>query len=179
MTVESGGVLPLASALTSLHILHLTTKDSNHDALASLGALSNLESLILTFLDDTELSKEGFRAVEGNKKLRSLTMDSRGAPLSAMWMDDNLFVEFTSKLPRLRNLSLRLDLDITTTALTSLARTHPALESFDFFGEFEFSDWTRIRKPLFPTLVRFVVEAPSIEGRTRGYENEIEFCVQM
>ncbi|KAK6006351.1 hypothetical protein QM012_006761 [Aureobasidium pullulans] len=36
MTVESGALSPLASAVTSLHILDLTIKDSNHDALASL-----------------------------------------------------------------------------------------------------------------------------------------------
>lgn len=97
-------------------------------------------------------------------------MESRGAPLSAMWMDDSSFIKFTSELPKLHNLRLSMDLDITTTALTSLARTHPAMEYFDFFGEFEFSDWSRISKPLFPNLIRFVVEAPFIEGRTRRYE---------
>ncbi|KAG9551323.1 hypothetical protein KCU71_g14295, partial [Aureobasidium melanogenum] len=179
MTLESEAVLPLASAVTSVHILHLTIEDSEHDALTSLGALKGLKCLKLTFLDDTELTQEGFRALECMKELRSLTMDSRGAPLSASWMDDNLFIKFTSKLPKLANLRLSLDLDITTTSLTALARAHPAFEYFDFFGEFEFSDWSRISKPLFPNLIRFVVEAPFIEGRTRRYGIEIDFRVQI
>lgn len=39
ITVESEAVLPLASAVTSLHVLHLTVEDSEHDILASLGVL--------------------------------------------------------------------------------------------------------------------------------------------
>ncbi|CAD0097313.1 unnamed protein product [Aureobasidium vineae] len=179
MTVASVSVARVASVVTSLSSLILIIEDSDNDALAPLGSLKDLVHLELTFLDDTELSPQGFRALENLRRLEILMMESRGAPLSAMWMNDKLFNEFTSKLPKLRNLELKVDFDITAMALTSLAKTHPKMNSIDFFGEFEFSEWSRITKPLYPSLIRFVIEAPFIEGRTRRYVTIIYFCVHI
>ncbi|KAI4754458.1 hypothetical protein E4T52_13406 [Aureobasidium sp. EXF-3400] len=168
MRVESGSVAHLASAAPSLSILFLIIEHSDDDALASLKPLSNLTHLELTFLDDTELSPQGFRALENLKGLEVLLIESRGALLEATWMDDGIFAEFISNLPNLTSLDFKLDCDITIETLTSLARTHPNMESFDFFGEFDLSDWSRLTNPLFPSLVRFVIEAPFVEGRTRS-----------
>ncbi|KAI4717211.1 hypothetical protein E4T48_06616 [Aureobasidium sp. EXF-10727] len=168
MTVESDSIRHLASVITSLSVLFLIIVDSDNDALASLGSMTNMVHLELTFLDDTQLSPQGFRALEKLKLLEVLLMASRGAILEAMWMDDSIFTAFTSSLPHLKCLEFRLDCDVTTSALTSLGRTHPNISSFDFFGDFDFSEWTRLATPLFPNLVRFVVESPSIEGRTRS-----------
>ncbi|KAG9581170.1 hypothetical protein KCU77_g11144, partial [Aureobasidium melanogenum] len=167
MRVESESVARLASAAPFLSILFLIMEDSDYDALASLKPLSNLVHLELTFLDDTEPSPQGFRSLENLKELEVLLIESRGALLEAMWMDDDIFAEFISTLPNLTSLELKLDCDITIEILTSFARTHPNIESFDFYGEFNLSDWSRLINPLFPNLVRFVIEAPFIEGRTR------------
>ncbi|KAG9637215.1 hypothetical protein KCU64_g14286, partial [Aureobasidium melanogenum] len=167
MRVEFESVARLASAAPSLSILFLIIEDSEYDVLASLEPLSNMVHLELTFLDDTELSPQGFHALENMQGLEVLLIESRGALLEALWMDDNIFSDFISNLPNLSSLDFKLDCDTTVETLTSLARTHPNIESFDFFGEFDFSDWTRLTKPLFPNLVRFVIEAPFIEGRMR------------
>lgn len=64
MRVESEPVARLVSAAPSLSILFLIIEDSDYDALASLKPVSNLVHLELTFLDDTDLSPQGFRALE-------------------------------------------------------------------------------------------------------------------
>lgn len=165
--LESQSVARLASVARSLSVLFLIIEDSEHDALASLAPLSEMIHLELTFLDDTELSPQGFDALGNMKRLETLLMESRGALLDAMWMDDNLFIGFISKLPKLTSLDLKLDIIITTEALTSLASSHPYMDSLDIFGEFDLSDWARLTQPLFPNLVRFVLERPLFEGRTR------------
>lgn len=167
LRLESQSVARLASVAKSLSVLFLIIEDSEYDALASLGSLSRMIHLELTFLDDIELSQQGFSALGNMKRLENLLLESRGALLDAMWMDDNLFIEFTSKLPKLTSLDLKLDSVITTQALTSLARSHPHLDSLDIFGEFDLSDWARLTQPLFPRLIRFVLERPLFEGRTR------------
>lgn len=169
LRLESQFVARLASVATSLTVLFLIIEDSEHDALAGLGPLSNIVHLELTYLDDTELSPQGFRALESMQGLKTLLLESRGALLDAIWMDDSLFAEFTSKLPNLTSLDLQLDSDITIEALTSLATSHPKMDSFDIFGEFDLSDWARLTQPLFPNLTRFVIERPMFEGRTRRY----------
>lgn len=108
-----------------------------------------------------------------------LLIESRGALLEAMWMDDGTFVEFISNLPNVTSLDLKLDCDITSGALTSLARTNPNIQSFDFYGEFNLSDWSRLTNPLSPNLLRFVIEAPFIEGRTRRYKIVIGHTIAM
>jgi hypothetical protein len=67
-------------------------------------------------------------------------------------------------------LDFKLESGITTKALTSLAGSHPTIESFDFSGEFDLSDWARLTQPLFPSLLRFVIEIPFIDDLTRRYE---------
>lgn len=167
LRLESQSVARLASVAASLSILFLIVEDSEHDALASLGPLSNMTHLELTFLDDTELSPQGFSALENMKELEVLLIESRGALIDAIWMDDNLFTGFTSKLPNLSSLDFKVDTVITIQALTSLARSHPRMNSFDIFGEFDLGDWVRLAQPLFPNLMRFVIERPLFEGRTR------------
>ena len=169
LRLESQSVARLASVATSLSILFLIIEDSEHDTLAGLGPLSNMSHLEVTYLDDTELSPHGFRALENMQGLKTLLLESRGALLDAIWMDDKLFTEFVSKLPNLTSLDLKLDSMITTEALTSLATSHPNVDSFDIFGEFDLSDWARLAQPLFPNLTRFVIERPIFEGRTRRY----------
>lgn len=169
MRLESQSIARLASVVTSLSTLFLIIEDPDHDVLASLAPLSNMAHLEITFLDDIELSPQGFRALENMQGLEVLLLESRGALIEAIWMDDVLFTEFISKLPNLTSLDFKLDCSITTKALTSLARSHPNMDSFDFCGEFDLSDWTRLTQPLFPNLQRFVIERPYIEGRTRRY----------
>jgi hypothetical protein len=171
MRLESRSIAQLASIAESLSILFLVIEDSEHDALASLGPLTNMSHLELSFLDDVVLSPQGFRALENMKELEVLLIESRGSPIDAIWMDDDCFTKFVSNLPKLTSLDFKFDTDITIEALTSLARTHPNIESFDFFGEFDLSSWARLTRPLFPNLLRFVVERPAIEDRTRRYEH--------
>jgi hypothetical protein len=171
MRLESRSIARLTSVAISLTILFLIIEDSEHDALASLEPLSNMVHLELSFLDDVVLSPQGFRALETMKELEVLAIESGGSPIDAVWMDDDLFNAFVSKLPKLTSLDFKFDTDITIEALTSLARSHPNIESFDFFGEFDLSSWTRLTRPLFPSLLRFVVERPVIQDRTRRYEH--------
>jgi len=167
LRLESQSVARIALIAPSLAILFLIIEDSEHDALASLEPLSNMIHLELTFLDDTELSPQGFRALENMEGLETLLIESRGALIDAIWMDDNLFAEFMSNLPNLTNLDFKLASSITTEALTSLAKSHPTMDSLDIFGEFDLSDWARLTQPLFPNLLRLVLERPLFEGRTR------------
>ncbi|KAG2166010.1 hypothetical protein VTO58DRAFT_108870 [Aureobasidium pullulans] len=169
--VFSVSVARLASAAPSLRTLFLVIEDSEHDALASLALMTSLVHLELTYLDETELSPEGFHALEKMKNLEVLLLESRVESLSAMWLDDASFAQFISKLPKITNFEFKVDSDLTVSALTSLASSHPRIESFDFFGEYDLSDWTRLSTPLFPCLLRFVIEAPFIEGRTRRSSN--------
>jgi hypothetical protein len=169
MRLESRSIARLASVATSLTILFLIVEDSEHDALASLEPLTNMVHLELSFLDDVVMSPNGFRALGTLKELEVLAIESGGSPIDAIWMNDDLFTEFVSTLPKLSSLDFKLDTDITIEALTSLARSHPNIESFDFFGEFDLSSWARLTRPLFPNLLRLVVERPVIEGRTRRY----------
>ena len=169
LTLESVSVARLASAAPSVRTLFLVIEDSEHDALASLALMRSLVHLELTYLDETELSPEGFHALEKMKNLEVLLLESRVESLSAMWLDDASFAQFISKLPKITNFEFKVDSDLTVSALTSLASSHPRIEGFDFFGEYDLSDWTRLSTPLFPCLLRFVIEAPFIEGRTRRY----------
>jgi hypothetical protein len=170
MRIESRSVARLASVTTSLSTLFLIIEDSDHDALASLGSMLNMVHLEVSFLDDTELSPQGFRALGNMEELEVLLIESRGALIDASWMDDDLFTEFVSKLPNLSRLDFKLDSGITTKALTSFARSHPTIESFDFSGEFDLSDWATQIQPLFPNLLRFVIEIPFIDDITERYE---------
>lgn len=77
MRVESKSVARLGSAAPSLSVLFLIIEDSDYNALASLKALSTLVHLESTFLDDTELSPQGFRALETLKGLEVLLLKSR------------------------------------------------------------------------------------------------------
>ncbi|THW99008.1 hypothetical protein D6D13_10392 [Aureobasidium pullulans] len=171
LTLKSVSVARLASAAPSVRTLFLVIEDSEHDALASLALMTSLVHLELTYLDETELSPEGFHALEKMKNLEVLLLESRVESLSAMWLDDASFAQFISKLPKITNFEFKVDSDLTVSALTSLASSHPRIESFDFFGEYDLSDWTRLSTPLFPCLLRFVIEAPFIEGRTRRSSN--------
>ncbi|TIA37772.1 hypothetical protein D6C78_04493 [Aureobasidium pullulans] len=171
LTLKSVSVARLASAAPSVRTLFLVIEDSEHDALASLALMTSLVHLELTYLDETELSPEGFHALEKMKNLEVLLLESRVESLSAMWLDDALFAQFISKLPKITNFEFKVDSDLTVSALTSLASSHPRIESFDFFGEYDLSDWTRLSTPLFPCLLRFVIEVPFIEGRTRRSSN--------
>jgi hypothetical protein len=170
MRIESRSVARLASVTTSLSTLFLIIEDSDHDALAPLGSMLNMVHLEVSFLDDTELSPQGFRALGNMEELEVLLIESRGALIDASWMDDDLFTEFVSKLPNLSRLDFKLDSGITTKALTSFARSHPTIESFDFSGEFDLSDWATQIQPLFPNLLRFVIEIPFIDDLTSRYE---------
>ncbi|THW06160.1 hypothetical protein D6D25_08137 [Aureobasidium pullulans] len=171
LTLKSVSVARLASAAPSVRTLFLVIEDSEHDALASLALMTSLMHLELTYLDETELSPEGFHALEKMKNLEVLLLESRVESLSAMWLDDASFAQFISKLPKITNFEFKVDSDLTVSALTSLASSHPRIQSFDFFGEYDLSDWTRLSTPLFSCLLRFVIEAPFIEGRTRRSSN--------
>ncbi|KAI5207470.1 hypothetical protein E4T39_01853 [Aureobasidium subglaciale] len=173
MTVSSMSIESLASVTTSLCVLVLEIEESVRDALASLRPLVNLVRLELTFLGNTELSPQGFEALEIMKDLNVLFLKKRHEPLSAIWMDDTFFIDFTSKLPKLTSLDFKVICDTTALSFGSLSKTHPNMENLDLWAEADFSDWSRISTPLFPKLRRLGLYGPLNERVRRATDTLI------
>ncbi|KAI5250228.1 hypothetical protein E4T43_00356 [Aureobasidium subglaciale] len=170
MTVGSKCIESLASAIRCLCVLVLEVEDSAHDVLVSLRPLMNLVLLELTFLGNTDLSPQGFKALDGMRDLSVLALKKVHEPLSAMWMDDTFFINFTSRLSKLTSLDFKVICDITASSFASLCKTHPDMENLDLWVDADFSNWSTMSTPLFPKLRKLGVYGPLNERARRATE---------
>lgn len=168
LNVDSESVTRLVSVAGSIHTLFLTIQDSEYDVLAPIGSMTNLVHLELTYLTETDLSRQGFRALGNLQKLQVISIEPKAELVTATWLDDADFIDITSKLKKLSNFVFKVECGITLSSLTSLGTTHRRLVACDVFGIFELDEWTQITTPLFPHLARFGVDAPSLRGQTTG-----------
>ncbi|KAG9553080.1 hypothetical protein KCU71_g13384, partial [Aureobasidium melanogenum] len=147
----------LSGALVTLIDLELEVDDSFDSICPTIGRLSNLVSLHISFEKHRELSQQDMDHISDLSKLEQCHigrfLDCLEDPMEDPWLTDLYFKKWIMKLPRLRSLRLELNSPtITQAALQSLADSCPSIASCQLIWEHDLSTWTELVPPLFGNL---------------------------
>lgn len=147
----------LSGALTTLTDLELVVDDNSDSVCPTIGRLSSLVRLHISFEKDRKLSQRDMDHISDLSKLEQCHIgsveDFFGPLLEDPWLTDLYFKKWVKKLPQLRFLRLELNsFTITQAALQSLADSCPFMTSCQLIWEHDLSTWCEIVPPLFGNL---------------------------
>ncbi|KAI4722515.1 hypothetical protein E4T48_01209 [Aureobasidium sp. EXF-10727] len=178
----------LSLSMESLTRLQLVVDDPAHHICPSVGRLQNLTYLNLVIgvnhrdhysegvryhpeSHDWQATPEDMQALSTLSKLRSINIRPININLTAPWISDSYFVEWTSSFAHLQDLELDIECPVSFAAIVALSKTHPLLRKCKLLWIQEIDNWDHLPTPEFLNLqqfkLNFVVNIPQEELRYR------------
>ncbi|KAE8149865.1 hypothetical protein BDV25DRAFT_140383 [Aspergillus avenaceus] len=169
LLIEVEVLQPLVAAIVET-ITHLEIEiEDDMDwgcPLPHLSTLTNLQLLELRVFPAPIWRGTDFIALQKLKHLQTLEISSTDFEdvLSAPTLTDELFVQFISHLPYLRELTFLVSCVLSTRAITALGQHCRRLSYCALLGTFNLHTWAESDRPLFPVLQNLHLDAAVDEG---------------
>ncbi|KAI1979259.1 hypothetical protein LOZ53_006340 [Ophidiomyces ophidiicola] len=128
--------------LSSLTVLELTVKDNEHSALEHVTSLLNLQRLTINYAMNTNLSSAELLSLKHLTNLEAITLNGMQHEMNTFNLDcfqftDSEFETLLSSLPRLSRLNFGVQCMLTSTALKTVAKYCPRIDTLQILVPIE------------------------------------------